>query len=77
MANLVETKNVSSGGILFSDPVEPIEVGQAIEYLISLPTGGNIGDVRLRCMGKVIRRDDDQQALAATLERYEFVRGNA
>lgn len=77
MANLVETKNVSSGGILFSDPVEPIEVGQAIEYLISLPTGSNIGDVRLRCMGKVIRRDDDQQALAATLERYEFVRGNA
>jgi hypothetical protein len=77
LANLVETKNVSSGGILFSDPVEPIEVGQAIEYLISLPTGGNIGDVRLRCMGKVIRRDDDQQALAATLERYEFVRGNA
>jgi hypothetical protein len=25
-------------------------------------------------MGKIVRRDDDQRALAATLERYEFVR---
>jgi len=72
-----ETKNVSSGGILFTDPSEPIEVGQPIEYLISLPTGKNIGEVRLRCMGTVVRRDEEVQALAATLERYEFVRGAA
>lgn len=69
-----ETKNVSSGGVLFTHPGAPVEIGQAIEYLISLPTGNRIGNVRLRCMGKVIRRDEEQQSLAATLERYEFVR---
>jgi len=69
-----ETHNLSSGGVLISDPAEPIEIGQPIEYLISLPTGKNIGDVRLRCMGTVVRRDAEHQALAATLQRYEFVR---
>ena len=69
-----ETVNVSSGGVLFNDPSEPIELGQAIEYMISLPTGKAMGDVRIRCMGKVVRRDGSAQALAATLERYEFVR---
>jgi len=68
-----ETKNLSSGGVLFTSD-SSLEIGQAIEYLISLPTGSEIGGVRLRCMGKVIRRDDRDQATAATLERYEFVR---
>lgn len=74
MSHKGETHNLSSGGVLISDPAEPIEIGQPIEYLISLPTGRSIGEVRLRCMGTVIRRDSERQALAATLERYEFVR---
>lgn len=65
---------MSSGGVLFNDPAEPIELGQPIEYMISLPTGKTMGDVRIRCMGKVVRRDGENQGLAATLERYEFVR---
>ena len=69
-----ETWNVSSGGVLIPDPPENIEVGMPVEYLISLPTGRSIGEVRLRCMGKVVRRDPERHALAATLERYEFVR---
>jgi hypothetical protein len=73
---LGETRNVSSGGVLFTTVPFAVEVGQSIEYLISLPTGTRIGDVRLRCVGKVVRRDEDQQALAATLERYEFVRAS-
>ena len=72
-----ETRNVSSGGVLFTTESVPVEVGQSIEYLISLPTGGRIGEVRLRCMGKVVRKDEEQQELAATLERYEFVRASA
>ena len=73
-----ETRNLSSAGVLFTDPVEPIEIGQPIEYMISLPTGNrSFGEVRLRCMGKVVRRDADRQVLAATLERYEFVRLDA
>lgn len=69
-----ETRNVSSGGILFSNPEVPLEIGQPVEYYISLPTGGAIGGVRLRCMGKVVRHDKEIQSFAATLERYEFVR---
>lgn len=72
-----ETRNVSSGGVLFTSVDAPLSIGQSVEYVISLPTGARIGDVRLRCMGKVVRRDDTQQALAATLERYEFIRSMA
>jgi len=68
---------VSSGGVLLTDPTEPMEIGQPIEYMISLPTGKNVGEVRLRCMGKVVRHDEDQSAVAVTLERYEFVRARA
>ena len=71
-----ETRNVSSGGVLFSNPEIPLEVGQQVEYFISLPTGNRIGDVRLRCMGKVVRHDKEVHAFAATLERYEFVRAS-
>lgn len=69
-----ETRNVSSGGVLFSEPGVPVEIGQPVEYLIDLPTGRRIGEIRLRCMGTVVRHDEDQQTVAATLERYEFVR---
>lgn len=70
-----ETCNVSSGGVLFSEPSVPMEVGQPVEYMIDLPTGSQFGAVRLRCMGTVVRHDEDRQFVAATLERYEFVRG--
>lgn len=77
MSHVGETRNVSSGGVLLTDPTEPMEIGQPIEYMISLPTGKNVGEVRLRCMGKVVRHDEDQSAVAVTLERYEFVRARA
>lgn len=54
-----------------------MEIGQPVEYLISLPTGKNTGDVRLRCMGKVVRRDEAENTVAVTLERYEFVRAQS
>jgi hypothetical protein len=68
-----ETKNVSSAGVLFV-PETPIEIGQPIEYFITLPkaTGTRV-EVRLRCVGKVLRGDADA-SFAATLERYEFIR---
>jgi hypothetical protein len=68
-----ETRNMSSSGVLFSTDA-PMPVGEPIEYLITLPaSSGNGPEVRLRCMGKVIRHAD-QGTAAATLERYEFVR---
>jgi hypothetical protein len=77
-----ETRNVSSGGVLFVTD-EEVEVGDTIEYIITLPARapGEEG-VKLHCVGKVLRLDRPRgpnankhvRAIAATLERYEFVR---
>jgi hypothetical protein len=71
-----ETRNVSSTGVLFMAP-EHVQVGDAIEYLITFPRApGARAQVRLRCVGKVLR-EDAASGFAATLERYEFVREQA
>jgi hypothetical protein len=73
------TKNISSSGVLFTTEREP-DLGGPIEYIITLNQDGT-QSVSLRCMGKVLRAArvaaDDPHAtfqIAATLERYEFVR---
>jgi hypothetical protein len=80
-----ETKNLSAGGILFSAALD-VDIGDPIEYIITFPTGAiNGGGVRLRCLGKVVRRESagaeskdghSVVLVAATLERYEFYRKN-
>lgn len=71
-----ETKNVSSSGVLFTSSV-PVEVGESIEYFITFPKApGSRAEVRLRCVGKVLR-NEPQTTFAATLERYEFLRTRA
>ena len=72
VSQMCETKNVSSNGVLFRTSLA-IELGSAIEYLITLPGGRNGAEVRIRCVGKIIRQASDAE-IAATLERYEFVR---
>jgi hypothetical protein len=74
------THNLSSGGVLFSSPAQLV-VGEPIEYVITLPAKKGEGSVRLRCMGKVVRthphipgEESRHHAVAATLERYEFLR---
>src|SRR5258707_8824695 len=68
-----ETKNVSSSGVLFTSAV-PVEVGEPIEYCITFPKPpGSRSEVKLRCVGKVLR-NDPETTFAATLERYEFLR---
>ena len=75
------TKNISSSGVLFTTEHEP-DLRGPIEYIITLNLEG-AQSVNLRCIGKVLRADrvpsdSDQQLpafqIAATLERYEFVR---
>jgi hypothetical protein len=74
------TKNISSTGVLFTAEREP-DLGGPIEYIITL-NQDNTPSVNLRCIGKVLRSErmesgrDDLPAyqIAATLERYEFVR---
>ncbi len=77
-----ETKNVSSVGVLFTSS-HHLEVGDPIEYCITLQRRANDKKaVRLRCVGKVVRRHHGQGTeesgkevvLAATLERYCFLR---
>lgn len=68
-----ETKNMSSTGVFFTAKGH-LPLGESIEYLITLPrTPGMHKDVRLRCVGKVLR-EASGSAFAATLERYEFLR---
>ena len=78
------TKNISSSGVLFTAEREP-DLGGPIEYVITLNHEGPQA-VSLRCMGKVVRSDrlgplgDEIHRgfpVAATLERYEFVRDQA
>ena len=73
------TKNISSSGVLFDTEREP-DLDRPIEYIITLNHEGG-APVNIRCIGKVVRaqRNDDPHAdlayqIAATLERYEFVR---
>ncbi len=72
------TKNISSSGVLFTSGSAP-DPGGPIEYVITLNHEGPQA-VNLRCVGKVLRSErtsgDGRRAfqVAATLERYEFVR---
>jgi hypothetical protein len=75
------TKNISSCGVLFTTGKEP-DLGGPIEYIITLNHDGP-QPVNLRCVGKVLRAertntftDEETKAyqIAATLERYEFLR---
>lgn len=79
VAVAARTQNISSAGVLFTAEREP-DLGGAIEYVITLNHDG-LQPVSLRCVGKVLRAErvpngPDASAfrIAATLERYEFVR---
>jgi len=68
-----ETRNLSSVGVLFQSDAA-LRIGDALEYMITLPpSAGEADGVRLRCLGKVVRYGKTAE-IAATLERYEFVR---
>lgn len=74
-----QTQNISSSGIFFTAEREP-DIGGPIEYVILLSHDGP-QPVSLRCMGKVLRYQPSPANghpaafhVAATLERYEFIR---
>ncbi len=81
VAEMGMTKNISSGGVLFTSECEP-DVGGALEYVITL-NNTEASPVSLRCIGKVLRSEKVTSAsgnghpffaVAVTLERYEFLR---
>jgi len=69
-----ETRNLSSVGVLF-EAGATLRIGEPVEYMITLPgtPEGSDNRVRLHCLGKVVRFSPEA-GVAATLERYEFVR---
>jgi hypothetical protein len=73
--------NISSTGVLFIAGAEP-DLGGPIEYVITLSHEGRQA-VNIRCVGKVVRSEQihppnegegRSYQIAATLERYEFIR---
>lgn len=68
---LGETVNISSIGAVLSTDAR-LHPGESVEYVITLPAAPDVGRVRIRCLGKVLRTEEDQ--CAVTLERYEFIR---
>jgi len=74
------TRDISSNGVLFNTERQP-DLGGPIEYVITLNRDGRQA-VNLRCIGKVLRAERLDPGsdpvcsyqVAATLERYEFIR---
>ncbi len=76
--------NLSSVGVLFTASLN-MEVGEQIDYIITFPTGSASGGVvYMRCLGSVVRTGPGKSdrggkslmLVAATLERYEFLRNS-
>ena len=73
----VQTRDISSGGIYFQMAEAP-QPGSRMEFILTLPSEITLtGPVQIRCFGKVLRVDrggSRQIGVAATIERYEFLR---
>ncbi|MFN0171826.1 MAG: PilZ domain-containing protein [Bryobacteraceae bacterium] len=82
LSQVGRTRNISSGGILFTSGSR-MELGGPLEYIVTLCTGTG-GNVNLRCMGKVLRIEENfangtgggNFTVAVSLERYEFMRNS-
>lgn len=70
------TRNMSSSGVLFTSEAE-VQIGGAIEYVVTIGSDAGV-DVDLKCIGKVVRLEKSREAppylVAATLDRYQFIR---
>lgn len=74
----VRTKDISSTGV-YIEFNTPLEVGSSLEFVLTLPAEITKGrTVRVKCKGKVVRVDQTSPGngvgVAATIERYEFLR---
>ena len=71
------TRNISSSGVLFTSEAQ-VQLGRTIEYVVTLTTVRGV-QVDLRCIGKVVRLENSspEHLVAATLDRYQFIRREA
>jgi hypothetical protein len=73
---------VSAAGVYIHADAE-LEVGSHIEFEITLPSDiiGSHHDVRVKCQGRVVRRErpegnkDANGGVACVIDNYKFVRG--
>ena len=73
-----ESKDVSSRGVYFFLP-KGVKSGSPVEIILTLPHEITLaGPVRVRCLGRVRRAEDEQgrTGVVAEIERYEFLRGD-
>lgn len=71
------TRNISSSGVLFTSDAQ-VQLGRTIEYVVTLTSVRGV-EVDLRCIGKVVRLENSspEYLVAATLDRYQFIRRQA
>lgn len=69
-----ETRHLSSVGVLLISSQFPGQVGQSVEYLISIPPAQGGQPVALRCLGKIIHLNPEEGSAEISLERHEFMR---
>ena len=74
---LTESREVSSRALYFYLPKD-LKSGSPVEIVMTLPHElTQAGPVRVRCLGRVLRSDNQEQeqfGVAAAIERYEFMR---
>jgi len=75
---LTVSKDISRGGIYFTMP-EQMESGASLEFEVMLPGEIFSGKpLQVRCRGKIVRVERPSLpgllGVAATIERYQFVR---
>jgi hypothetical protein len=73
VSQTLTTHNLSAKSVLMNCPSCPVEIGQEVEYFVTLPTHPSEAAVRLRCQGHVVRRDPALNVFAVSIERHEFV----
>ena len=74
-----ESRDVSSRGVYFFLPKQ-VSHGSPVEIVLTLPHEVTLaGPVRVRCLGRVHRTDDEDEGrsgIVAEIHRYEFLRGD-
>lgn len=77
VSQALTTQNVSAKSVLMSCPTCLVEIGQEVEYIVTLPSRVAGAAVRLWCHGRVIHSDPLRNSLSVSIERHEFVSAQA
>lgn len=72
------TENISAAGV-YLWVEETLEINSHVEFEITIPAPviGTVGDVKLHCLGRVVRTDSPSHSkpgVACVIDEYEFIR---